>query len=362
MIQYRAAVIGCSRIGGFIDNEVAGHEGLSMQPPSSHGGGYYVSDRTELIGCSDLREDVMEQFGQRYDIPKSGQYTDYKKLIDQEQPDIVSIATQPEHRADIAIYAAENGVKAIYAEKALAASLEQADAMMDAVEKNRVSFNMGTNRRWSRHYEKMKEIIDSGELGPLKSLIIHANSSLFNSASHTFDTINYLNNDSNPSWVQGRLHDDSIIDGNIIRDDPIGEGVIGFENEVICYALQTGLGSTFQAICENGYITIKDDGEEFDYRGPGPLNHKGVPTIIPFEFPEVKAVSTVVNIVEDLAHSLDTGRPPKGGVKVARASLELSFGIIESHLSNGAKVDFPIKRHNLKLDRVRAPRKPKYQA
>ena len=115
-------------------------------------------------------------------------------------------------------------------------------------------------------------------------------------------------------------------------------------------------------VCEKGSITIIDDGEEFDYRGPGPLDSRGRPTIVAREFPDVQAVSTVVNIVEDLAHALDTGQPTRGGIRIARASLELSFAIIESHLNGGARVKLPLERRNLTLDRVRAPRQPKYQA
>ena len=74
----------------------------------------------------------LEVFGQRYGVGKDHLYTDYKELIAKEQPDILSIATQPEQRAEIAIYAAEHGVKALYCEKALCASLPEADAMVEA--------------------------------------------------------------------------------------------------------------------------------------------------------------------------------------------------------------------------------------
>ena len=109
MKTYKAAVIGCSRMGGFIDHEVV--DSNSIVPPYSHGAGYYACDRTDLVACSDLREDVMEQVGKRYGVPKESQYTDYKEMIDREQPDIVSVATQPEHRAEIVIYAAEHGTR-----------------------------------------------------------------------------------------------------------------------------------------------------------------------------------------------------------------------------------------------------------
>ena len=59
-------------------------------------------------------------------------YTDYQQMIRQEKPDIVCIATRPATRAEITIFAAENGVKGIYAEKPLCCSMEEADAMVEA--------------------------------------------------------------------------------------------------------------------------------------------------------------------------------------------------------------------------------------
>ena len=95
---------------------------------------------------------------------------------------IVSVATQPEQRAAIVIHACEHGARAIYAEKPLAASLEQADAMVAAVERNGVAFNMGTNRRWETPYDTMKALIHGGRYGRLLSMTIHQGAGLFNMA------------------------------------------------------------------------------------------------------------------------------------------------------------------------------------
>ncbi len=48
-------------------------------------------------------------------------------MIVNEKPDIVSIATQPYERAEIAPFAIENGVKVIYGEKPLCASVTEAE-------------------------------------------------------------------------------------------------------------------------------------------------------------------------------------------------------------------------------------------
>ena len=134
MVQtYRAALVGCSRMGAFIDNEMA--PGSSTVLPYSHAAGYEACERTELIAGSDLRPEVLEAFGGRYDVPASHRYTDYRTMIEREKPDIVSIATQPEHRTAIALFAIEHGVRALYCEKPLSASVAEARQLVEAVEK-----------------------------------------------------------------------------------------------------------------------------------------------------------------------------------------------------------------------------------
>ena len=49
-------------------------------------------------------------------------------MMEKVKPDIVSVATQPEPRSEIVTYVANNGAKAIYAEKAMAASMPEAEA------------------------------------------------------------------------------------------------------------------------------------------------------------------------------------------------------------------------------------------
>ncbi|MBI3942727.1 MAG: Gfo/Idh/MocA family oxidoreductase [Chloroflexi bacterium] len=360
MKKYRAAVIGCSRMGAFIDNEVIGYPNIVL--PYSHASGFMACDRIDLVACADVRADVMEEFGKQYHVPKERQYTDYREMIAKENLDIASVATQPEQRAEIVIYAVDHGVKAIYAEKAMAASMAEADAMVAAVERNGALLNLGTNRRWSPRYDKIKEVIDSGQLGPLKTFIIYNNDTLFNSSSHTFDLLFRLNSDHPAQWVQAYLpNGDAVLDGDILREDPLAEGTIQFANGVRAHALLSPRRSEYEVICENGSLTVYNDASEVQLRYTAPLV-EGKPWMASKAgtFPPVTHTSSTLRLIEDLVHSLDTGEPPRGGVRVAWASTEVIFAFIESHRRGGARVDLPLQDRTLKLHRDRAPRQPKY--
>src|SRR5688572_14574739 len=117
MQTYKAAIVGCSRMGAFIDNEAIGRPDIVL--PYSHAAGYEACSRTDLVAGADLRPEVLEAFGGRYDVPASRRYTDYRAMIEKERPDIVSVTTQPEQHAEVALFAAEHGVRALYCEKPL---------------------------------------------------------------------------------------------------------------------------------------------------------------------------------------------------------------------------------------------------
>jgi predicted dehydrogenase len=360
MKTYRAAVIGCSRMGGFIDNEVVGAP--KHIPPYSHAAGFYACPRTDLVACADVRPDVMERFGERYDIPKSRQYTDYREMIARENLDIVSVATQPEPRAEIVIYAAEHGVKAIYAEKAMAASLVEADAMVAALERHNVLFNLGTNRRWNPLYDAMKAVIDSGQLGDLKSLVLYNNGTLFNTGSHTIDLVLRLNSDVPVEWVQGYLvNAENAFDGDILMQDPLGAGTLYFANGVTASLLLTPRGLEVDAIGTQGALTAFNDAQEWLLRLRQPIDPQGRTALLPAEgFTPPEPTSSTLKLIEDLVHGLDTGEPTRCGPRVALAGMEVIFGLIESHRRGGARVQLPVAARTLRMQRNHTPNTPKY--
>ncbi|MEX1020392.1 MAG: Gfo/Idh/MocA family oxidoreductase [Litorilinea sp.] len=361
MKTYRAAVIGCSRMGGFIDNEVVGAP--KHVPPYSHAAGFYACPRTDLVACADVRTDVMERFGERYDIPKERQYTDYRAMIANENLDIVSVATQPEPRAEIVIYAADHGIKAIYAEKAMAASLAEADAMVEALERNDVFFNLGTNRRWNPNYDAMKAVIDSGQLGELKSLVLYNNGTMFNTGSHTIDLVMRLNSDVPVVGVQAYLTNaEGMFDGDILMDDPVGAGTIFFENGVTASMLLTPRGLEVDAIGTEGALSAFNDAQEWLLR-TRQISSPGRTSLLPAEgFQPPEPASSTLLLIEDLVHSLDTGEPSRCGPRVALASTEVIFAFIESHRQGGARVELPLVKRDLRMQRNHTPKTPKYTA
>jgi predicted dehydrogenase len=91
-------------------------------------------------------------------------FDDGVKLIQSGTVDIVSICTPPVFHKDLAIAAAEAGV-AVLCEKPLARTLADAEAIAEAVERTGTLLTVGFCHRFQPEIEKLKAMIDGGELG-----------------------------------------------------------------------------------------------------------------------------------------------------------------------------------------------------
>lgn len=349
MQVYRAALVGVGRMGAFIDNEVAGR-GPSL--PYSHSAGYEASERTELIAGADMRQEVLDKFGERYGVPASGLYTDFREMILKEQPDILSIATQPHQRAEVALFAIENGVKALYVEKPLCASMAEADALLAACKKHGTVLNMGTNRRWHPGFQDMRAVIESGEYGKLVALSINHRGTLFNTQSHWIDTLRVLNGDAEAIWAQAYMSDGpSSIDGDSVTGDPYTEGLIAFENDVIAHLIAKPGKHAFHAYLEEAEISTDGDASFQIRKADGEVIE------IPYE-----PVSSTVRLIEDIAQALDTGGQTRGGIEAAYKNVEILFALLESEKRAGARVAIPLVDSTLAFEPTNlAPRQPKYE-
>lgn len=359
--KYKAAVIGCGRMGGFIDNEVIGSSIVTL--PFSFGASFEMCDRTQIVAGCDVRDEILNHFGKRYGLKPENLYQDYRKLIEIEKPDIIAVGTQPEQRAEIIIFAAEHGVKAIYSEKTMTASMIELSTVVEAVEQNNVAVNMGCGFRWHPGFEKVKEIIDSGYLGELKYMVMSYRNGINQHGIHALDLANFINGDVETSWVQGSVLEGTLsLEGDLIRSDPDMIGMVHYKNGVNVTLLVTPFTDSQEFVCDNGQILV--------YRGTSYYNGSNKwemrklqdnGELLVESFPEFQPYSTTLWVIEDLVNTLDTGQVIRGGIKVARAGDELTFSLIESHIRGGMRVNLPLEDSKIKLERNIKPRMPLFE-
>ena len=148
--KYRVAIVGAGRIGGLLEGE---QPPSAFRKPHSHFASYNAVDETEVVAVAGRSEGRLKMFTERYGI--TNLYTDYREMIEKERPDIVSVTTQSIHKAEVITFAAESGVRGIFAEKALCTSLDEADRIRDAVNSNGVAFNFGAERRHHDGFQRL---------------------------------------------------------------------------------------------------------------------------------------------------------------------------------------------------------------
>jgi len=116
-----------------------------------------------LVAVADLRQEALDQCRERYG---SVGYTSVEAMCEDPNVDAVWICTPNMYHAEHAITAAEHG-KHVICEKPMAVTLEQAQDMVAAVERNGVHYVQGHSKIFDAPIRRMREIVSSGELGRL---------------------------------------------------------------------------------------------------------------------------------------------------------------------------------------------------
>jgi predicted dehydrogenase len=337
---YTAAIIGCGRMGGSIDDEVRNNSSIIF--PYSHAGTYQASPRTTLVAASDVLEDKLHAFCQRWEIPHP--YTDFRELIDREQPEIISVTTRPGSHREIVVYAAEHGVKAIWCEKPLCCSMAEADAMVDACERNGVKFNLGVNRRYSSVYREARRLVAGGIVGEQRTVIGYCAGSALWSHTHAADLLLLLAGDRTVEYVQGTVGADEadFADNHVEVDPSVDSAYVRFSGGIHGYLLAT-LGYEWEVTGTTGKLRMLNDGQSLELRQHGGAGKQL--EVVPA--PPVERTSSALNCLTNLVDALDTGGDTQGNVQLARRSQELIMGIIASHGLQGARVALPLANRDL---------------
>lgn len=96
-------------------------------------------------------------------------YTDTREMLNDEKPDVVYICTPPTTHLPLAreILGSQNRPRALFVEKPLATSLEDAVQMADLAQNYGTVAGVGFQRRFLPTIRKTKELLDAGEIGDL---------------------------------------------------------------------------------------------------------------------------------------------------------------------------------------------------
>ena len=134
-----------------------------------------INNELEIVAVCDVLEEKMEELLAKYGLEKDEsikRYTDYKKMIEELQPELASIATESGIHAEIALYCIEKGVNLII-EKPMAMSIEDANKIIDLAEEKNVKVSACHQNRFNVAIQKLRKAVESGRFGKLSHGSIH---------------------------------------------------------------------------------------------------------------------------------------------------------------------------------------------
>lgn len=130
------------------------------------------SSMYSVVAVSDPLEERREEAVKRFNCKA---YPDFNSLIEDEEVELVVIATPSHLHAPQTIEALKAG-KNVVCEKPMATSLAEADEMIRTAKKSGRILTVFQNKRYNPDFLKVKEIIESGKLGRIVLVKIYLHS------------------------------------------------------------------------------------------------------------------------------------------------------------------------------------------
>lgn len=344
---YTSVIIGLRGIGAARPEEPAGLP-LYGTMPGSHAAAYHRCPDTDVVAVCDLDDGLLSDFESRWkDVwPNLRLYKDYREMLDAEKPDIVSVVTGDHLHADITVESAGRAsTKAIICEKPIATTLEDADRMIEAAESNDVLLSIEHSRRWYPTFLAARELIRSGEIGPLKTIVcdlLSERAMMFRNGTHLIDMICFFA-ESDPAWLTAELEegfDDFTAyrgdGGHDPATDPDTGAYIHFQNGVRAFFNCRKMkfpGSQMYLQCDEGRIEISDR-ESILIRADAHREWSRQ-TLVPTNYMHQAQAAFVAEIVDKLHNGGELVSP----AREARKTLEIMLGILASHHAGNTRID-----------------------
>ncbi len=185
----------------------------------------------EIIGYCNRSPQRLAEAKERYQIPDDRLYTDAEKMLRELRPDILSFATMPHDRLELVKLAARYHVKGIMMEKPVATSLAEAGEILKICREAGIRTVVCHQHKYLRSFMKLREILDSGQLGRVTQIQVQCQQHANQIATHYIDYMIWANGGVRPVSVAGHAHGTFYLSDSHPSPDYILGDVV-FENGV----------------------------------------------------------------------------------------------------------------------------------
>ena len=327
-----------------------------------------VNNGLEIVAVCDVIPEHMEKLLAKHGLEKDSsikRYTDYKKMIIENEIELISIATESGLHAQIALYCIENSINVII-EKPMAMSLADADRIITLSEEKNVKVAACHQNRFNIAVQEMRNALEEGRFGKLSHGAIHVRwnrnqdyyaqapwrgtwaqdgGALMNQCIHGIDLLRWTFGDE-VEEVYGQTRQQF---HHYLEAEDIGMAVVKFKNGAIATIEGTtnvypqNLEETLYVFGENGTVKIGGkstnniDVWNFADETEADQKNKGLQ----------EATSNVygnghTSLFADMIDSIKSNRKPYVDAHAGRNALELVLAIYKSQ-KTGMPVKLPLK-------------------
>ena len=185
MAQMRTLIVGCGNIAGRFD---AGRPG---DWPRTHAGAYTRDGRFELAACVEPDDARRAEFMQSWKVAAGFRSMD-EAARGAGRFDVISICSPTAGHAHDLRAALGLRPKLIFCEKPATASAEETARLVAACRDASVDLAVNYTRRWDPAVADLKQGMEAGRWGALRSIVGYYNKGLMNNGSHLLDLLHLL--------------------------------------------------------------------------------------------------------------------------------------------------------------------------
>lgn len=139
------------------------------------GQGTYITDRArefgDVVAVCDVDRNRVEATNQKLTAGSAEMFSDYRKLLDRKDIDIVTIGTPDHWHTKIAIDAMRAG-KDVYCEKPLTLTIEEGKLICKVVKETGRVFQVGTQQRSEGPFAQAIAIVRAGRIGDVQRVTV----------------------------------------------------------------------------------------------------------------------------------------------------------------------------------------------
>ncbi|QHW35506.1 Gfo/Idh/MocA family oxidoreductase (plasmid) [Paenibacillus rhizovicinus] len=302
-----------------------------------HAPAFVADSRCRVSALVDLNAEAAENLKRDFSFD-ADVYTDYRKMLEEQKPDIAVITLWTPLHLPVFRDCVEAGVRAVLSEKPMAPTWGDSLEMASIAERTGCQLTFCHQRRFASGNRQVREWIRQEVFGDILRMDLYSWPNLLDCGTHTIDQALSFLSEAEAEWVLGAVDASDPLEWFNVKAETMAFGTIALRSGVRA-TLSVGvpgadMGAGVRLFGTKGFIEVGWDGEIGKYVLYDEPARK-------LEVPEPKPGEQMVGVVRNAVDCLVTGEEPELSYKKALRATEIIFAFYESVRQRG-RISLPL--------------------